>query len=100
MTNYRAVTEELFTDLCPVLIYQLDRKVCDLKATPHSHDHSDGHFHEDESHEGHYHGDGGHEGHQHDDHEHPPAAAAEKTSDFDLSKIPAKGKTVKRVFFF
>lgn len=80
VTNYRAVTEELFTDLCPVLIYQLDRKVCDLKATPHSHDHS----------EGHYHGDGGHEGHQHDDHEHPPAAAAEKTSDFDLSKIPAK----------
>ena len=94
-----AITEDLFTDLCPVLIYQLDKKTCV------SNSYEDHHDHHDEGHEGHHHDDHNHQHddhehdhehddheHQHDDHEHPPAAVSEEGSGFDLSNIPAKGK--------
>ena len=66
-TDYKSVNEDLFTSLCPALIYQLDKKVCTRKQ-----DHD--------------------EGHQHDDHEHEPAAGSGEVSEFSLSNIPAKGK--------
>ena len=71
--NDNVVNEDLFTDLCPVLIYQLDRKSC--MKDDHKHHHGEGHD----------------EGHFHDDHEHPPAAVSKDSSGFDLSSIPAKG---------
>ena len=99
-----AITEDLFTDLCPVLIYQLDKKTCVSNSYEDHHDYHDegheGHHHDDHEHEhdDHEHDDHEHQHddheHQHNDHEHPPAAKSEASSGFDLSNIPAKGKSI------
>ena len=69
--DYRSVSEDLFNSLCPVLIYQLDKKVCASSSEGHHHDDHD---------------------HHHDDHQHEPEAGTGEVSEFDFANIPARGR--------
>ena len=77
--DYRSVSEDLFNSLCPVLIYQLDKKVCASSSKGHD----EGHHHDNHD-------------HHHDVHEHEPAAESGEVSGFDFANIPAKGKSCRK----
>ena len=86
--DYRSVSEDLFNSLCPVLIYQLDKKVCASSSKGHD----EGYHHDDHDH---HHDD---HDHHHDDHEHEPEAESGEVSEFDFAKIPAKGKSCRKKY--
>lgn len=70
----RSLTKEMFKELCPSLIYQIDADTCHSSHSNNAHGDHD-RFHD-------------HGGHDHGDHDH---AVHAESSAIDLSKVPPKG---------
>ena len=74
--GYKSVSEELFISLCPILIYQLDKKLCTSPQIGSTKGHV--------------------EGHHRDDQEPETKAGSGEVSEYNFANIPARGKSFRK----